>query len=78
MNIILSHLAERRRRSGSAVLFFIILLAIMVILITANGKALFYLHQETKLLEQRQVTRLNASQTNTITIVESPVKQQSK
>jgi hypothetical protein len=78
MNIILSHLVDRRRRNGSAVLFFIILLAIMVILITANGKALFYLHQETRLLEQRQVKRLNASQTNTINIVESPAKPESK
>jgi hypothetical protein len=49
-----------------------------VILVTANSKALFYLHQEIKLLEQQQVKRLNASQTNTIAVVESPVKPESK
>ena len=67
-----------RRQNGSAVLVFITLLAIMVILVTANSKALFCLHQEIKLLEQRQVERLNTSQTNTIAVVESPAKPESK
>jgi type II secretory pathway component PulK len=78
MKIVPSNFTERRRQNGSAVLVFITLLAIMVILVTANSKALFYLHQETKLLERQQVKRLNASQTNTIAVVESPVKPESK
>jgi len=52
------------RQSGSAVLIFITLLAIMLMLITANSSALLHLHRELKLLDQRQVERLNASQTN--------------
>ena len=50
----------------------------MVMLATANSKALFHLHREIKLLEARQVDRLNASQTNTVTVAESPVKLESK
>jgi hypothetical protein len=58
------NLSRRRRQSGSAVLIFITLLAIMLMLITANSSALLHLHRELKLLDQRQVERLNASQTN--------------
>ena len=58
------NLARRHRQSGSAVLIFITLLAIMLMLITANSSALLQLHRELKLLDQRQVERLNASQTN--------------
>jgi hypothetical protein len=54
------------------VLIFITLLAIMLMLITANSSALLHLHRELKLLDQRQVGRLNASQTNTITTTISP------
>ena len=78
MKIFPFNFTERRRQNGSAVLVFITLLAIMVILVTANSKALFYLHQETKLLEQQQIKRLNASQTNIIAVVESPAKLESK
>ena len=78
MKIFPSNFTERPRQNGSAVLLFITLLAIMVILVTANSKALFCLHQEIKLLEQRQVERLNTSQTNTIAVVESPAKPESK
>ena len=78
MKISHSFFTPRRRQNGSAVLVFITLLAIMVILVTANSKALFRLHQEIKLLEQRQVKRLNASQTNTVAVVKSPAKPESK
>jgi hypothetical protein len=78
MKIFQSHFNERRRQNGSAVLVFITLLAIMVILATAGSKALFHLHEEIELLEQRQVERLNASQTNTIAVVKSPAKPESK
>lgn len=69
---------KHRRQNGSTVLVLITLLAIMVLLAIANSKALFHLHREIKLLESRQVARLNASQTNTVTVAESPVKLKSK
>lgn len=78
MKILHSIFTPRRRQNGSAVLVFIMLLAVMLILVTANSKALFHLHQEIKLLEQRQVKRLNASQTNAIAVVKPPVKPESK
>jgi Tfp pilus assembly protein FimT len=78
MKIFPPHLTRPGCQNGSAVLVFITLLAIMVILAAANGNALVNLHRETKLLEQRQVERLNDSQTNAITVVESPAKPESK
>jgi hypothetical protein len=66
--------AAKQSEGGSAVLVFIALLAIMVILATANSKALFHLHQEIKLLEHRQLERLNVSQTNAVAIAASPAK----
>jgi hypothetical protein len=59
---------------GSATVMFIALLAIMMILVTANSKSLFILHREVQLLDQQQVKRLDASQTNTNAVAESPVK----
>ena len=70
--------SKHRRQNGSTVLVLITLLVIMVMLATANSKALFHLHREIKLLETRQIQRLNASQTNTMTVAESPVKRASK
>jgi Tfp pilus assembly protein FimT len=72
------NLSRRHRQSGSAVLVFIALLAIMLMLITANSSTLLHLHRELKLLDQRQVERLNASQTNATTTVISPVQPGSK
>ena len=66
------------RQSGSAVLLFITLLAIMLVLITANSSALLHLHRELKLLDQRQIKRLNASQTNATTTAISPGQPGSK
>ena len=66
------------RQNGSTVLIFITLLSIMVILATANSKALFHLHREIKRLEDRQVERLNASQTNTVSAIKSPANPESK
>lgn len=60
--------APKRSEGGSATIVFIALLAIMVILVTVNGKALFRLHREVKFLEQQQIKRLNASQTNAVVI----------
>jgi len=68
------NLSRRHRQNGSAVLVFITLLAIMVILTAANSNTLLHLHRELKLLDQRQIKRLNASQTNATLIVESPAR----
>ncbi|MFZ0827275.1 MAG: hypothetical protein WAO02_07615 [Verrucomicrobiia bacterium] len=54
----------KRRKDGSATVVFIALLAIMMMLVTAEGRALFQLHREVKLLEQQQIKRLNNSQTD--------------
>ena len=58
--------APRRNEGGSATVVFMALLAIMVILVTVNGKALFRLHREVRFIEQQQIKRLNASQTNVL------------
>jgi Tfp pilus assembly protein FimT len=78
MKVSRCNLARRHRQSGSAVLVFIALLAIMLMLITANSSTLLHLHRELKLLDQRQVERLNASQTNATTTAISPVQPESK
>ena len=56
--------APKRSEDGMATFVFIALLAIMLMLVTAESSALFQLHREVKLLEQQQIKRLNASQTN--------------
>jgi len=61
--------APRRSEGGSVTFIFIVLLSIMVILVTVNGKTLFRLHREVKLLEQQQIKRLNGSQTNTVAVL---------
>ena len=66
--------APRRSEDGSATIVFIALLAIMVILVTVNGKALFGLHREVKFLEQQQIKRLNASQTNAVAVIQPDSK----
>ena len=64
----------RRSEGGSVVLVFVTLLAMMMILFTTNSRALVQLHRNLKALEQRQIKRLNASQTNAVAVVELPVK----
>ena len=58
--------AAKRSEEGLATFIFIALLAIMLVLVTAESTALFHLHREMQLLEQRQIKRLDASQTNSI------------
>ena len=57
---------------GSAVVMFLALLAIMLVLVTANGKTLFLLKKELRLIEQRQIQRLDPLKTNAIATVVSP------
>ena len=64
----------RGSESGMATVIFIALLAIMLILVTVNGKALFRLHREIKRLDQQQIKRLDASQTNSVTVVQPGAK----
>jgi hypothetical protein len=64
----------RRSERGMATVIFIALLAIMLILVAAEGRALFHLHREVKFLEQQQIKRLNASQTNSATIIKPDSK----
>ena len=56
----------KRSQDGMATLVFIALLAIMMILVTAESSALFHLHREVRFLEQQQIKRLDASQTNSV------------
>jgi hypothetical protein len=78
MKISPSIYSRPHRQSGSTVLIFITLLAIMLMLVTANDSALLHLHRELKLLDQRQIKRLNASQTNATTTAISPGQPESK
>jgi hypothetical protein len=58
--------APKRSEGGMATVVCIALLAIMLVLVMAESTALFHLHREMKLLEQKQIQRLGASQTNSI------------
>ena len=73
-----SHFTRRARQDGSVVFVFISLLAIMLVFVTVNQSALIRMRQETKLLEHRQIERLNTSQTNTVTAVVSPANPEPK
>ena len=70
--------APKRSEDGMATLMFIVLLSIMLILVTTESGALFHLHREVKLLEQQQIKRLNASQTNSIRRAELPPGQKAQ
>ncbi len=64
------HRKNRQKENGFvATVEFIALLAIMVLLATANAMALYHLHREVRVLEQQQITRLNASETNSVATV---------
>jgi hypothetical protein len=67
-----------QRQNGSTVLVLMTLLGIMVMLAVASHKALFHLRREIKLLENRQVERLNTAQGNTITTPARPPNRESK
>lgn len=52
--------SRRQRQRGVAVLVVLTLLAILLIFIAGNVRALRCLDQELKLVERRQIKRLNA------------------
>ena len=66
--------ASRRSEDGMATLIFIVLLSIMLVLVMAESTALFHLHREVKFLEQQQIKRLNASQTNSVAVTKPDSK----
>jgi hypothetical protein len=70
--------APKRSEGGMATFIFIALLAIMMVLVMAESTALFHLHREMKLLEQRQIKRLNLSQTNATSVVSLAEKPEAK
>jgi hypothetical protein len=65
MKIQCKHFVREGER-GMVTVVFIALLAIMMIFVTAEGRALFQLHREVKLLEKQQIKRLNNSQTSPV------------
>jgi hypothetical protein len=66
--------APKRGEGGFITITFVVLLAIMMILVTAETRSVIHLRQETKLLEQQQVKRLNAPQTNAVAVILSEPK----
>jgi hypothetical protein len=66
--------APKQSEGGMATMIFIVLLAIMMILVTAESSALFHLHREVRFLEQQQIKRLNASQTNSFAVTKPDSK----
>jgi hypothetical protein len=67
-----------RRQNGSTVVVLLILLTIMVLLSAANTSVLIHLHREIKLLDHRQLERLNASQTNAVATAATSAQPESK
>lgn len=60
---------RRARQRGTAVVVLLAMLAIMMILVAANGRTIFHLQRELRLIERQQVQRLNAAQTNAVIVV---------
>jgi len=60
---------KQTERGFVATMEFIALLTIMVLLATANARALYHLHREVRVLEQQQIKRLKASETNAVATV---------
>jgi len=78
MKIYLDHSQSRRRESGLATLIFIVLLGLMLILAMSNVRTLLHLRAEENLMEQKQIQRLNMTQTNAVAVVQSLLPPQSK
>ena len=69
-----SQFVIRHSERGMATFIFIALLAIMLVLVMAESTALFHLHREVRFLEQQQIKRLDASQTNSIAVTKPDSK----
>jgi hypothetical protein len=65
-------------KRGMATLLFVALLGIMMMLIAAETRSLLHLRRETRFLEQQQIKRLNAPQTNVTAVAVSPAKSGSR
>ncbi len=67
MKVQFNHFSGRRRKDGVvATMIFMALLGIMMILVAANVRTLVHLHATEKLIEQKQIQRMNAAQTNAV------------
>ena len=61
-----------QREHGIITVIFIALLAIMMILLTAEARSVIRLRQETHLLQQQQIKRLNIAATNMVAPLSQP------
>lgn len=80
MKILRAH-SGRANETGMVTVIFIALLGIMLILVTAESKALFHLHREVKLLEQKQIQHWShpaTNATNTVTRLSGAVPPQAE
>jgi len=66
--------APKRSEDGMATFVCIALMIIMAALVMAESSALFHLHREMKMLEQKQIQRLGTSQTNAVSVAKVEVK----
>lgn len=64
MKILHKQNVRRHRERGMATVLFIALLAIMAVLVVSNARPVMQLRVTEKMIEQKQIERLNASQTN--------------
>lgn len=60
--------SSQRRQSGVAIVVILAMLSIMLVYVTANLRSLHHLGRELKLLEQRQIQRLNSRSLATNTV----------
>ena len=67
--------ASKRSEDGMATLILIVLLAVMLVFVAAESSSLLNLRRDLQLLEQKQIQRLDASQTNSIGKAELPLGQ---
>jgi hypothetical protein len=65
---------SKRREDGVATFILLVLMLIMLSLVMAESAALFHLHREVKMLEQKQIKRLDASQTNSVVVTKPESK----
>ena len=63
-----SQFVIRKSERGMATFILIALLAVMVVLVMTESRSLFHLQRELQLLQQQQIQRLDASQTNSVAV----------